>query len=173
MRRKVSGLSRVRRAGHTIAQHMPPTLRTGKHVTSKLVMRQRDEPLQRRGARASFTGDMRSFTGCSGHIGHFRASGAEHVRIAPAHSQPALAVYAHHRSRTQSRPPDTEAVSVRYSRKAAQHRSVQEPGREREWNKEHWFATREERDRALKEMSGRYVYFRLRRSAEFGIRKDR
>ena len=29
-----------------------------------------------------------------------------------------------------------------------------------EWNKEHWFATREERDRALKEMSGRYVYFR-------------
>jgi hypothetical protein len=29
-----------------------------------------------------------------------------------------------------------------------------------DWNKEHWFATREERDRALKEMSGRYVYFR-------------
>ena len=29
-----------------------------------------------------------------------------------------------------------------------------------EWTKEHWFATREERDRALKEMSGRYVYFR-------------
>ncbi|HLS79801.1 MAG TPA: hypothetical protein VK025_00145 [Steroidobacter sp.] len=28
------------------------------------------------------------------------------------------------------------------------------------WNREHWFATREERDRALKEMSGRYVYFR-------------
>lgn len=28
------------------------------------------------------------------------------------------------------------------------------------WTKEHWFATREERDRALKEMSGRYVYFR-------------
>lgn len=29
-----------------------------------------------------------------------------------------------------------------------------------DWGKEHWFATREERDRALKEMSGRYVYFR-------------
>lgn len=29
-----------------------------------------------------------------------------------------------------------------------------------EWSKEHWFATRDERDRALKEMSGRYVYFR-------------
>jgi hypothetical protein len=29
-----------------------------------------------------------------------------------------------------------------------------------DWTKEHWFATREERDRALKEMSGRYVYFR-------------
>ena len=29
-----------------------------------------------------------------------------------------------------------------------------------QWTKEHWFATREERDRALKEMSGRYVYFR-------------
>jgi hypothetical protein len=29
-----------------------------------------------------------------------------------------------------------------------------------DWSKEHWFATREERDRALKEMSGRYVYFR-------------
>ena len=29
-----------------------------------------------------------------------------------------------------------------------------------EWTKEHWFATRDERDRALKEMSGRYVYFR-------------
>ena len=29
-----------------------------------------------------------------------------------------------------------------------------------DWAKEHWFATREERDRALKEMSGRYVYFR-------------
>lgn len=26
--------------------------------------------------------------------------------------------------------------------------------------REHWFATKEERDRALKEMSGRYVYFR-------------
>jgi hypothetical protein len=30
----------------------------------------------------------------------------------------------------------------------------------RDWTREHWFATREERDRALKEMSGRYVYFR-------------
>jgi hypothetical protein len=29
-----------------------------------------------------------------------------------------------------------------------------------DWSKEHWFATREERDRALQEMSGRYVYFR-------------
>ena len=29
-----------------------------------------------------------------------------------------------------------------------------------DWRKEHWFATRDERDRALKEMSGRYVYFR-------------
>jgi hypothetical protein len=42
----------------------------------ELVMRQRDEELQRRGARASFTGDMRSSTGCSGHIGHFMASAA-------------------------------------------------------------------------------------------------
>jgi hypothetical protein len=29
-----------------------------------------------------------------------------------------------------------------------------------DWSKEHWFATKEERDRALREMSGRYVYFR-------------
>lgn len=29
-----------------------------------------------------------------------------------------------------------------------------------DWSKEHWFATREERDQALKEMSGRYIYFR-------------
>src|SRR5512138_387311 len=29
-----------------------------------------------------------------------------------------------------------------------------------DWTREHWFATRDERDRALKEMSGRYVYFR-------------
>lgn len=29
-----------------------------------------------------------------------------------------------------------------------------------EWEKEHWFATRGERDRALARMSGRYVYFR-------------
>lgn len=29
-----------------------------------------------------------------------------------------------------------------------------------DWTKEHWFATREERDQALKEMSGRYIYFR-------------
>lgn len=28
------------------------------------------------------------------------------------------------------------------------------------WTKEHWFATREERDEALRQMSGRYVYFR-------------
>ena len=28
------------------------------------------------------------------------------------------------------------------------------------WSKEHWFGTREERDQALAEMSGRYVYFR-------------
>ncbi len=28
------------------------------------------------------------------------------------------------------------------------------------WHKEHWFATALERDRALAEMSGRYVYFR-------------
>lgn len=28
------------------------------------------------------------------------------------------------------------------------------------WAKEHWFATREERDRAIKEMGGRYLYFR-------------
>jgi hypothetical protein len=28
------------------------------------------------------------------------------------------------------------------------------------WSKEHWFGTREERDQALEEMSGRYVYFR-------------
>lgn len=30
-----------------------------------------------------------------------------------------------------------------------------------DWEKEHWFATRAERDRALTQMSGRYVYFRL------------
>ena len=29
-----------------------------------------------------------------------------------------------------------------------------------DWTREHWFATREERDAALKEMSGRYLYFR-------------
>jgi hypothetical protein len=29
-----------------------------------------------------------------------------------------------------------------------------------EWQKEHWFATRAERDAALVQMSGRYVYFR-------------
>ncbi|MGB5103762.1 MAG: hypothetical protein WBO04_10660 [Steroidobacteraceae bacterium] len=29
-----------------------------------------------------------------------------------------------------------------------------------DWEKEHWFATRAERDRALGQMSGRYVYFR-------------
>ena len=28
------------------------------------------------------------------------------------------------------------------------------------WAKEHWFATRAERDTALAQMSGRYVYFR-------------
>jgi hypothetical protein len=28
------------------------------------------------------------------------------------------------------------------------------------WTKEHWYATRDERDQALQEMSGRYVYFR-------------
>ena len=28
------------------------------------------------------------------------------------------------------------------------------------WQKEHWFANAAERDRALAEMSGRYVYFR-------------
>lgn len=29
-----------------------------------------------------------------------------------------------------------------------------------DWTREHWFATREERDAALSGMSGRYVYFR-------------
>jgi hypothetical protein len=29
-----------------------------------------------------------------------------------------------------------------------------------DWNREHWYATREERDRTLKEMSERYLYFR-------------
>jgi hypothetical protein len=29
-----------------------------------------------------------------------------------------------------------------------------------DWRKEHWFATREERDQALERMSSRYVYFR-------------
>jgi hypothetical protein len=29
-----------------------------------------------------------------------------------------------------------------------------------EWNKEHWYATAKERDDALADMSGRYVYFR-------------
>ena len=29
-----------------------------------------------------------------------------------------------------------------------------------DWSKEHWFATREERDEALQAMSGRYLYFR-------------
>lgn len=29
-----------------------------------------------------------------------------------------------------------------------------------DWGKEHWFATREERDAALAEMSSRYLYFR-------------
>jgi len=29
-----------------------------------------------------------------------------------------------------------------------------------DWTREHWFATRDERDRQLKEMSSRYLYFR-------------
>ena len=29
-----------------------------------------------------------------------------------------------------------------------------------DWQKEHWFASRAERDAALAQMSGRYVYFR-------------
>ena len=29
-----------------------------------------------------------------------------------------------------------------------------------DWTREHWYSTREERDRMLKEMSGRYLYFR-------------
>lgn len=29
-----------------------------------------------------------------------------------------------------------------------------------DWEKEHWFATRAERDRALGQMGARYVYFR-------------
>ena len=29
-----------------------------------------------------------------------------------------------------------------------------------DWQGEHWFATREERDAALVQMSGRYLYFR-------------
>ena len=29
-----------------------------------------------------------------------------------------------------------------------------------DWQKEHWFATARERDEALRQMSGRYVYFR-------------
>lgn len=29
-----------------------------------------------------------------------------------------------------------------------------------DWSREHWFATRDERDEALQQMSGRYVYFR-------------
>jgi hypothetical protein len=29
-----------------------------------------------------------------------------------------------------------------------------------DWQREHWFATRAERDGALEAMSGRYVYFR-------------
>ena len=29
-----------------------------------------------------------------------------------------------------------------------------------DWQKEHWFATRQERDAAMAQMSGRYVYFR-------------
>jgi hypothetical protein len=29
-----------------------------------------------------------------------------------------------------------------------------------DWQKEHWFATRPEREQALEQMSGRYLYFR-------------
>lgn len=29
-----------------------------------------------------------------------------------------------------------------------------------DWHKEHWFSSRAERDRALKEMSQKYIYFR-------------
>ena len=29
-----------------------------------------------------------------------------------------------------------------------------------DWQKEHWFATRPERELALEQMSGRYLYFR-------------
>ena len=31
---------------------------------------------------------------------------------------------------------------------------------EGDWTKEHWFESREERDQALQQMSGRYLYFR-------------
>jgi hypothetical protein len=30
----------------------------------------------------------------------------------------------------------------------------------KDWHREHWYASAAERDEALKEMSGRYVYFR-------------
>jgi hypothetical protein len=142
-------------------------------------MRQRDVSLHLPDACASFTGDIRSFTGCSGHIGHF------------------IATTTRRRARSADRHSHSPRTSLRIASRAAARRApgsqlrpfmpiVHEHNLARpipkqcqygirvrlrstdpfknlvgaDWVKEHWFATREERDRALKEMSGRYVYFR-------------
>jgi hypothetical protein len=121
-------------------------------------MRQRDEELQRRGAHASFTGDMRSFTGCSGHIGHFMASavaGAYNRASSLQLHRPFMPIVHEHNL---ARPiPKQCQFGIRVRLRST------DPFKNlvgAQWTKEHWFATREERDRALKEMSGRYIYFR-------------
>jgi len=135
-------------------------------------MRQRDEPLHPRCVRASFTGDMRSFTGCSGHIGHFTALAAgglarsdDTIRVdAPpliesrplpgSHRTVMPIVHEHNLARPL---PKQCQFGIRVRLRTT------DPFKNlvgADWAKEHWFATREERDRALKEMSGRYVYFR-------------
>jgi hypothetical protein len=121
-------------------------------------MRQRHEELQRRRARASFTGDMRSFTGCSGHIGHFmaRAVTGAYNRALFAATSPAVMPIVHEHNLARPIPKQCQfGIRVRL-RSTDPFKNLVGA----QWTKEHWFATREERDRALKEMSGRYVYFR-------------
>jgi hypothetical protein len=115
---------------------------------------------------------MGSFTGCSGHIGHFReptdgglARSDDTIRVAAAALlESRLASGCHwpfmpivHEHNLARPIPKQCQFGIRVRLRST------DPFKNlvgADWNKEHWFATREERDRALKEMSGRYVYFR-------------
>jgi hypothetical protein len=135
-----------------------------KNTAREPVMRQRDDSLHARYARSPLTGDMRSFTGCIGHIGHFmataargRARSASAIRVQPGRLlefAPMPIVHEHNLARPI---PKQCQYGIRVRLRST------DPFKNlvgADWVKEHWFATREERDRALKEMSGRYVYFR-------------